>query len=320
MKSKFQIYISTGMIALFLFLTLGFFLLSTRSKPTVFAQNSTTKQEKFNTTKAVENLHKQVKTSREKHLAKLRKQIKGRESEPASKVFKNVKSNRPAGRFLSTMDVGYSRALGVDCTHCHVPDKWESFDNPKKQVAIEMAKMSRTLNSVTLKSVKGIQNPRPLATCTTCHRGEVIPSTNLPRNLNKSNGERAPSLPEFFSLVNQFGWNQASEILNSAKRDYPDAPIFKEKSLTALGYGFLRIGRSTSAVRIFTMLVENFPKSANAYDSLADGYVAEGNKSKAIRNAKIAIKLANEDVALNKNTRERIIKSANDKLKSLKTP
>ena len=61
-------------------------------------------------------------------LAKLREQIKGRENEPATKVWKNIKtpmiSAMPAGRVLAVMEFGYSRSLGVTCTHCHVPDKW----------------------------------------------------------------------------------------------------------------------------------------------------------------------------------------------------
>src|SRR5437868_2707554 len=63
-------------------------------------------------------------------LAKLREQIKGKEKDPASNVFKNIQMLKqvPAGRLLSIMENGYSRSLGVDCTHCHVSDKWESED------------------------------------------------------------------------------------------------------------------------------------------------------------------------------------------------
>src|SRR5262245_11025189 len=48
--------------------------------------------------------------------------IAGRENEPAEKVFKNIQwlKSTPAGRFLRIMNGGYSRALGVACTHCHV--------------------------------------------------------------------------------------------------------------------------------------------------------------------------------------------------------
>src|SRR5688572_20824316 len=65
-------------------------------------------------------------------IAKLREQIKGREQEPAGRVFKNVTTpmlkDGPAARLLALMEFGYARSLGVNCTHCHVPDKWEVED------------------------------------------------------------------------------------------------------------------------------------------------------------------------------------------------
>jgi hypothetical protein len=115
-------------------------------------------------------------------LAKLREQIKGREREPAGKVFKNVQMNReiPAGRFLMMMEMGYARSLGVDCTHCHTPDKWEAEDKNAKQIAREMAAMTVTLNGQTLKNIKNLKSPNPTINCTTCHRGEIKPAVNLP--------------------------------------------------------------------------------------------------------------------------------------------
>src|SRR5215510_9452153 len=47
-------------------------------------------------------------------------QIAGRENQPAGEVFKNVqflKATR-ASTFLVIMNAGYSKALGVTCTHC----------------------------------------------------------------------------------------------------------------------------------------------------------------------------------------------------------
>ena len=68
-------------------------------------------------------------------IAKLREQIKGREGEPASAVFKNIQTmkNTQAARLLAVMEMGFARALGVNCTHCHIPGKWEAEDKPQKQ-------------------------------------------------------------------------------------------------------------------------------------------------------------------------------------------
>jgi len=114
-------------------------------------------------------------------LAKLREQIKGKEREPAETVFKNIQSMKgvPAGRLLAIMEVGYSRSLGVNCTYCHTPDKWEAEDKTKKQVARDMSAMVAKINGELLKGVKNI-NEKAVINCTTCHRGQTTPALNLP--------------------------------------------------------------------------------------------------------------------------------------------
>lgn len=115
-------------------------------------------------------------------LAKLREQIKGREREPASAVFKNIQTmkNRPAGQLLAVMEMGYARSLGVTCTHCHIPDKWESDDKPQKQIARDMSAMVGRINGELLKGIKNLKSESPVINCTTCHRGQVTPALNLP--------------------------------------------------------------------------------------------------------------------------------------------
>jgi hypothetical protein len=119
-----------------------------------------------------------------KAIAKLREQIKGRENELAPAVFKNIQTmkNTPAGRLLSVMEMGFARSLGVDCTHCHVPDKWEAENRPQKQVARDMSNMVSTINRELLRNIKNLKSETPTVNCTTCHRGEVKPALNLARN------------------------------------------------------------------------------------------------------------------------------------------
>ena len=116
-------------------------------------------------------------------IARLREQIKGRESEPAEKVFKNIKmpmfTGAPAARVIAVMDVGFSRSLGVNCAHCHVPEQWESEEKPQKQITREMAAMTSRINTELLKAIKNLKSPTPTVNCTTCHRGQVKPALNL---------------------------------------------------------------------------------------------------------------------------------------------
>ena len=112
----------------------------------------------------------------------LKQQIKGKEQEPAEKVFKNIQMLKgvPAGRLLAIMEMGYARSLGVNCTHCHTPEKWEAEDKPTKQIARDMSAMVKTINTDLLKNIKNLKSATPTVNCTTCHRGQIKPALNLP--------------------------------------------------------------------------------------------------------------------------------------------
>lgn len=116
-------------------------------------------------------------------LDSLRAAIKGREDEKSSAVFKNVKilGDVPAARLLKIMEYGWSGSLGVSCDHCHIPGKWDSDDVPGKDIARDMARMTRTINVDLLASIEGLKsNPeKPVVNCTTCHRGQVKPATSM---------------------------------------------------------------------------------------------------------------------------------------------
>lgn len=109
---------------------------------------------------------------------RISKQIVGHEQEPAGKVFKNVHimENAPAARFLLIMNRGYSRALGVTCTHCHVEQDFASDDKRPKRAAREMATMHRSINDQLAKMQNLEPNPQGhFINCSTCHRGNVDP-------------------------------------------------------------------------------------------------------------------------------------------------
>lgn len=110
---------------------------------------------------------------------KISKQIAGREQEPAGKVFKNIHimTNTPAARFLLIMNLGYSRALGVTCTHCHVEEDFSSDDKRPKRAAREMAAMHRSINEQLAKMQNLETSPQGhFINCSTCHRGNVDPT------------------------------------------------------------------------------------------------------------------------------------------------
>ena len=122
-------------------------------------------------------------SDRQVKLTELRKQIACREKEQSGDVVKNIKNfkNLPAGQLPLVMNA-FSRALGVGCEHCHVSDKWDSEDKPQKQIAREIMKMAGTINDSILRDIKNLQSIKPEISCSTCHRGQIIPDTALPAN------------------------------------------------------------------------------------------------------------------------------------------
>jgi 7,8-dihydropterin-6-yl-methyl-4-(beta-D-ribofuranosyl)aminobenzene 5'-phosphate synthase len=64
---------------------------------------------------------------------------------------------------------------------------------------------------------------------------------------------------------------------------------FKENEFNSLGYRLIRQARFTEAVRVFEMNVEMFPRSANVYDSLSEGYLYLGDRGRAEEVVKTAL-------------------------------
>lgn len=119
---------------------------------------------------------------REKHTKEVLEAIAGRENEPAEKVFKNIQKLKgvPAGRIPRIMNTGFGRSLGVGCAHCHVEGEWDKEDKPQLQITREMMDLSRKISGELLPAIKNLESEKPVVNCTTCHRGEVKPATDLP--------------------------------------------------------------------------------------------------------------------------------------------
>jgi hypothetical protein len=123
----------------------------------------------------------EVAAERAKFAAEVRKQIAGKEQQPAETVFRNIQvmKGMPAERLVRVMEMGFGPALGVSCTHCHVPPMWESDEEPAKKIARQMMAMTHAINDQYLKKIEGLKGPNPTVNCTTCHRGQVKPATSL---------------------------------------------------------------------------------------------------------------------------------------------
>lgn len=125
-------------------------------------------------------------------IAELERQIAGKEDLPASEVFKNITQYKgvSAGRLLRIMDHGFSRGLGVTCTHCHIAGQWDRDDKATKQIARDMSKMMTAINADLLKKIPNLRSTNPAINCTTCHRGQRRPALELPASAGRAGAVR----------------------------------------------------------------------------------------------------------------------------------
>jgi hypothetical protein len=87
------------------------------------------------------------------------------------------------------------------------------------------------------------------------------------------------------------GMDAAMKQYRELKAAAPTAYNFDESELNNLGYRFVRKNKFKEAIRIFQMNVEAYPKSANTYDSLAEGYMDNGENALAIANYQKSLQL-----------------------------
>jgi dienelactone hydrolase len=100
---------------------------------------------------------------------------------------------------------------------------------------------------------------------------------------------RAPVHPrktqasEFLALVNQPGGAaKAALVFHEARKRDPNAVVFPEYPTNYLGYAKLQAGDKQDALELFKLNSEAYPASANAQDSLSDGYLAAGQNDLAL--------------------------------------
>jgi hypothetical protein len=100
-----------------------------------------------------------------------------RDKRPVDEVYKNIRVFKgqgiPAGRLMMIMQM-FTKALGVDCAHCHVANEFEKDDKAAKQTARNMLRM---VGSISREIYKGPTS----VNCYTCHRGQAKPVAFPPR-------------------------------------------------------------------------------------------------------------------------------------------
>jgi dienelactone hydrolase len=110
---------------------------------------------------------------------------------------------------------------------------------------------------------------------------------------------------------------KVAEMASDARLRVRASALFPEVIVNGMGYGHLQIGDTKGAIEIFKLNVAAYPKSPNAYDSLSDAYLADGQKDQARLNTKKALETLASDTTDDQRRRDAIKASAEQKLKDL---
>src|SRR5262249_2606509 len=86
-------------------------------------------------------------------------------------------------------------------------------------------------------------------------------------------------------------------MLHEARRHDSTAYLFPEGVMNQLVYERIQAGRAKDAIELGKLWVEASPASAKAYDSLGDGYLADGQKEPALQALGILSSLVPDTIA-----------------------
>jgi dienelactone hydrolase len=113
------------------------------------------------------------------------------------------------------------------------------------------------------------------------------------------------------------GAAKASQMLDDARKKDPHAKLFDEATVNLMGYELIQSGDTQAAVEIMKLNVKAYPASPNTYDSLADAYVAAGQKDLARQATNKALELLPSDTTDPQQQRDAIKASSEARLKQL---
>lgn len=118
-----------------------------------------------------------------------------------------------------------------------------------------------------------------------------------PVDLRSPMAARKTPTAEFWALLNQpDGAPRAAQFFHEARQKDPNALVFPEYPMNLLGYGLLQSGKTDQAIELFKLNTEAYPASANAQDSLSDGYLAAGRKDLALQAEEKCLELLPNDL------------------------
>jgi dienelactone hydrolase len=109
----------------------------------------------------------------------------------------------------------------------------------------------------------------------------------------------------------------AAKVAAQYEKDRASAPKFDEQTVNFMAYERMQANDPKDAVEIARLVVLAYPDSPNAYDSLGDAYLADGQNDLALQSARKALELLPSDTKDPQGRRDLIKESAEGKVKQL---
>lgn len=203
---------------------------------------------------------------------------------PASAQFpptqlKNIKALPSDIRISALIDTmkGFTRALGVRCTYCHVGredqplDQYDfaSDDKVTKLKARAMIRMVGAINSEYLAAVPARRDPPIVVNCITCHHGVSQPRSIQQLILSAYQAGGADSAERTYRALR-------ARYYGSAAYDFGEVP------LTDVAAAVMAQGKAHDAIRFYQLNIELLPTSGFGYRQLGFGYLAMSDTAEAL--------------------------------------
>ena len=116
------------------------------------------------------------------------------------------------------------------------------------------------------------------------------------------------------------GASRVAESLAAERKKDPKSAVLAAPFVNQLGYAAIQSGQPKAAITIMQLNVDARPSSSNAWDSLGDAYLADGQRENAREASEKSLALVDSDTAETKEQRENIRQSAQGRLQQLKNP
>lgn len=137
------------------------------------------------------------------------------------------------------------------------------------------------------------------------------------RATTSSTAQAGPSARTAAALREPGGGARVLADLKAARKAGKPFRLAPEGAINLLGYELMQGGRVPDAIGIFELNVEAYPGSANTLDSLADGYLAAGDKVKALEFSRKALAALPGDTTAPEAFKQQIRESAEAKIRQL---